>query len=91
MADEKFLTYKGKPLVRKGNEIYYGDMNDKHVVRFEILSTSEKNNIEIADKVLVELLLSDTEIPKKDRVVKSSERDSLFSALDLGFTWLERA
>lgn len=91
MSEEKFLTYKGKPLVRKGNEIYYGDMSEKHVVRFEILSTSNKDNLEIADKVLVELLLSDNKLPKKDRVVKSIVRDSLFSALDMGFTWLERA
>ena len=42
MAETKFLTYKGKPLVRKGKEIYYGDMSEKYVVRFEILS-SQKN------------------------------------------------
>ena len=40
MAEAKFLTYKGKPLVRKDNEIYYGDMAEKYVVRFEILSSS---------------------------------------------------
>ena len=35
---EQFLTYKGKPLVRKGNTVYYGDMSEKYIVRFEILS-----------------------------------------------------
>ena len=85
------MTYKGKPLVRKGKEIYYGDMNEKYVVRFEILSTTKDGDLEIADKVAVELLLSDTELSKKERIVKSSEKDSLFAALDLGFTWLERA
>ena len=91
MANEKFLTYKGKPLVRKGNEIYYGDMAEKYVVRFEILSTSKNGDLEIADKVSIQLLLSDTELPMKDRIVKSGERETLFAALDLGFTWLERA
>ena len=38
-----FLTYKGKPLVRKGNEIYYGDMSEKYVIKFDVLSEKEEN------------------------------------------------
>ncbi|MCQ2455595.1 MAG: hypothetical protein MJ090_05610 [Clostridia bacterium] len=89
MAENKFLTYKEKPLVRKGNEIYYGDTAEKFIVRFEILSTDKQGNLEIADSVSVQLLKSDTE--DKDRIIKSSTKDTLFDALDLGFTWLERA
>ncbi len=91
MAETKFLTYKGKPLVRKGNEIYYGDMAEKYVVRFEILSSDKKGDLEIADKVSVQLLKSDTELDMKERISKESTKDTLFDALDLGFTWLERA
>ena len=91
MADSKFLTYKGKPLVRKGNEIYYGDMTEKFVVRFEILSSKKEDKLEIADKVAIQLLKSDTDAPIKDRTVKESTKDTLFDALDLGFTWLERS
>lgn len=91
MAETKFLTYKGKPLVRKGNEIYYGDMSEKYVVRFEILSSDKKGDLEIADKVSVQLLKSDTELDMKERISKESTKDTLFDALDLGFTWLERA
>ena len=90
MPETNFLTYKGKPIVRKGNEIYYGDMCEKFVVRFEILSAKKDGKIEIADKVLVQLLDSNTDKPAKDRVIKSSTKDDLFTALDLGFTWLER-
>ena len=41
MAEEKkaFFTYKGVPLVRKGNNIYFGNMYDEFVVMIEILST----------------------------------------------------
>lgn len=90
MAETKFLTYKGKPLVRKGSEIYYGDMTEPFVVRFEILSSKKDGNLEIADKVAVQLLKSDTQLPEKDRVVKESVKDTLFDALDVGFIWLER-
>ncbi len=91
MAETKFLTYKGKPLVRKGKEIYYGDMSEKYVVRFEILSSQKDGKLEIADKVSVQLLDSNTDKAMKDRIKKDSTKDNLFTALDLGFTWLERA
>ena len=91
MAGTKFLTYKDKPLVRKGSEIYYGDMTEPFVVRFEILSSKKDGKLEIADKVAVQLLKSDTQLPKKDRVVKESVKDTLFEALDVGFIWLERS
>ena len=91
MADNKFLTYKGKPLVRKENEIYYGDMSEKYVVRFEILSSKKEDKLELADKVAVVLLKSDINLPFAERIVKESTKNSMFDALDLGFTWLERA
>ena len=91
MAETNFFTYKNKPLVRKGNEIYYGDMNEKYIVRFEILSYKKEGTLEIADKVSVQLLDSNTDKNIKDRIKKDSVKDNLFSALDLGFTWLERA
>ncbi len=91
MAEINFLTYKGKPLVRKDKEIYYGDMSEKYVVKFEILSSKNDGKLEIADKVSVQLLDSNTDKPMKDRIKKDSIKDNLFTALDLGFTWLERA
>lgn len=91
MAENNFLTFKDKPIVRKGNEIYYGDMTEPFVVRFEILSTKKDGANEVPDKVNVQLLKSDTQLPDKDRIVKETVRETLFDALDFGFVWLERA
>ncbi len=91
MAESSFLTYKGKPLVRKKNEIFYGDMTEKYVVRFEILSAQKEGKLEIADKVRVQLIKNDSENPIAERVTKESEKSTLFDALDIGFIWLERA
>ena len=91
MADNKFLEYKGKPLVRKGNEIYYGDMTQPFVVRFEILSYTKEEDIEKASEVSVQLLKSNTELSDKERIVKKTVKNSMFEALDFGFTWLEMA
>ena len=90
MAELNFLTYKGKPLVRKGDEIYYGNMTDKYVVYFKILSVSDKGGYEIADKVKICLLNSNTDLDMKERIVKESTKSTLFEALDIGFVWLER-
>ena len=90
MAENNFLTYKNKPIVKCGNEIYYGDMAEPFVIRFTVLSTVKAGENEIPGKVKVQLLKSDTQLPDKDRIVKSSEKDSFFDALDVGFVWLER-
>ena len=38
---EEFLQYKDKPLVRCGDVIYYGDMNDKCVAKLTIKSKNK--------------------------------------------------
>ena len=86
----EFLTYKGKPLVRKGKEIYYGDMREKYVIKLEILSTKKEGDLDAADKVKVLLLLSDTDLSYKSRIVKTSEKSGLYEAMDIGSVWLER-
>ncbi len=89
MAENNFLSYKGKPLVRSGKEIFYGDMADAYVIKFTVLTEIGKDKI--PEKVTVQLLKSDTQLPDKDRIVKETSKDSFFDALDFGFVWLERA
>ena len=91
MAENRFLTYKDKPIVKCGKEIYYGDMSEPYVVRFNVLSTKKEGDDTIPEKVSVELLKSDTQLPEKERVSKSTVKDSFFDAIDVGFIWLERA
>ncbi len=91
MADEKVLLYKGRPLMRKDNLIYYGSMADSHIVMLQILETKKVGEEDIASKVSIQLQLTDPAAKSRDRVVKKSEKDGLYTALDLGSIWLERA
>ena len=92
MADEKtVLQYKGRPLMRKDNMIYYGSMADSHIVMLQILETKKVQDTDIATRVSVELQLTDPNARAKDRIVKKSEKDGFFTALDLGRVWLTRA
>ena len=87
---ETFLEYKGKPLVRSGNTIYYGDMNDPYVVCLTIKDSTELKDITLAGDVTIQLLSTDEDASPKDRIIKKSEKNGLFTALYLGATWLER-
>ena len=92
MADQKEgLTYKGRPLLRKGNQIYYGSMADKYIVLLQILETKKEQDLDLATKVSVQLQLTDPNLRTKDRIVKKSEKEGFYTALDVGCVWLERA
>ncbi len=92
MADENaVLTYKGHPLMRKDNLIYYGSMADSHIVMLQILSSKKVGDLDVADKVSVQLQLTNPAVRSRDRIVKKSEKDGLYTALDFGCVWLERA
>ena len=89
MAETNFLTYKGKPLVRKGNTVYYGDMSEKYVIKLEILTSHTEGELEVADKIKVMLIKNDSE--KLDNITKSTEKNGFAEAMQFAVTWLERA
>ncbi|WP_395151615.1 hypothetical protein [uncultured Allofournierella sp.] len=91
MAFTPKLTYKGKPLVRCNNEIYFGSLADPFVVFMQILTTKEEQGVTVADKVHVMLLSTDSTKALPDRVIKQSSKNGLFAALEIGSMWLERA
>ena len=82
--------YKGRPLVRSGNTLYYGDMADKCVIVLQVLTTKTVGEMTVADKVQVQLMLTDPEVRMKDRILKKSEKNGLYNAMDIGGIWLER-
>ena len=87
----KTLEYKGHPLQRKDNIIYYGSFADKYIIMLQVLDTKKVGDINVANKVSIQPQLTDTSITSRDRVVKQSERDGLYAAIDVAAVWLERA
>lgn len=85
------LEYKGHPLRRNGNMIYYGSMADKYIILLTINATEKVEDIDLPTKVSVQLQLTDPDLKSRDRVVKKSEKDSLYAAMEVGAIWLERA
>ena len=92
MAEEKIpLTYKGHPLRRKDNLIYYGSMADKYIIMLQVMDTKKVDDLDVATKVAVQLQLTDPDLKSRDRVVKKTEKDSLYTAMDVATVWLDRA
>ena len=87
----ELLTYKGRPLMRKDNLIYYGSMADKYIIMLQVLETKKQGDLDVATRVSVQLQLTDPAARSRDRIVKKSEKEGLYTALDFGCVWLERA
>ena len=85
------LVYKGHPLRRIDNLIYYGTMAEKYIIMMQILNTKKEQDLDIATKVSIQLQLTDPNLKSRDRVVKKSEKDSLYAAMDIASIWLDRA
>ena len=99
-STKKTLVYKGHPLRRKDNIIYYGSMSDKYIIMMQIMDTKtvqpaadakDAGELKVASRVSVQLQLTDPAVKSRDRVVKKTEKASLYAAMDVASVWLERA
>ena len=90
-AKKRMLEYKGRPLRRKDNLIYYGSMADKYIIMLQITETKDLSDLSVATRIVVQLQLTDPDLKSRDRVVKKSEKGSFFEAIDVAAVWLERA
>lgn len=89
--ENKFLRYKGYPLVRNKDEIYYGNMSDKYVVWMQITEKTKVGDLNVASKVKIYKMATDEKLSPIEAIVKQSEKNSLYEALDIAYAWLSRA
>ena len=86
------LTYKGHPLRRKDSLIYYGSMAQKYIIMLQVMDNKKvDDDLSLATKVSVQLQLTDPDLKSRDRVVKKTEKDNLYAAMDVAAVWLARA
>ncbi len=87
----EFLEYKSHPLMRKGNVIYYGSTSDSHIIMLQILESADVNGLPVAKRVSVQLQQTNPNTLVRERIVKQTEKNSLWAAMDLATIWLNRA
>lgn len=88
---KELLEYKGHPLMRKENIIYYGSMSDSHIIMMQILESDQINGMPVAKRISVQLQQTNPNVRIKERIVKKTEKSSLWSAMDIASIWLNRA
>ena len=88
---QDYLVYRGRPLLRQGNELYYGDMRDPYIVMLRILEMKKQGDFSIASRVAVSLVRTAPDASPLERIAKHGEKPGLYDALDIGSVWLERA
>ena len=90
MGEIKTLMYKGKPLVRQGQFLFYGFPDDKYILFMNIIENKKVDEVEIATRVLVQIQSTDNDVSISDKVIKQCEKHSFFDAFEIGTIWLER-
>ncbi len=86
-----YFEFKGLPLVRKGNELYYGSMGDNEVVMLQIAGKKKVGDVDVATKVRLYRMLTDESVDVMARITKTAEKPSLYEALDLAYDWLKKS
>ena len=81
----EYTSYCGKPLVRNGNIICYGNPGHKAILILTVLTMKKIKEAEIPDMIFLQV--QDT---KTGEVLKQSEKFGLYEALDIGKVWLEK-
>ena len=87
---KKILKYNGKPLIRVGDRLYYGNLEDKLILVLDIVDKKEISGVEAASKVKISLM-DNTGAIGKGQVFRKAERDDIRKALDIGEWWLQDA
>ena len=87
---KKQFTFRDKPLFRSGNTLYYGEPGERYMLQLDILETKDIKDIKSATKVKIKLIANtgDFESPQ---VFRESEREDIYTALDIGQWWLKTA
>jgi hypothetical protein len=87
----ELISYKGYPLVRKGNQIYYGNATDENVVMIQIMQSQKLGDVDIATKLKVFRMKTDESLPANEKITKTADKESLYEALEIAHIWLSRA
>lgn len=89
-ARKKGMTYKGKPVYRVGDRIYYGNLEDRFILALDVAEKEKLGETEVPTKVKI-LLMDNTGKLGEGQIYRKAERADLYHAFDIGEWWLKDA
>lgn len=87
----EFLSYKGKPLVRSQNTLYYGNPTEKYIAMMQIITTKNFSDVTLSERISVQIVSTDETVHPNKRIIKKTEKTGLYNALNIASIWLERS
>ena len=88
MAEE--VMYKGRPIVRCKDTMYYGRMGDPYVVMLQVKSHKDFKDLTLSDAISVQLMATDLSLPPQKLILKRADKQGLYNALDIAAIWRDR-
>ena len=85
MADEKLLFYRGSPLIRSGNTIFYGSGGDAFATQLTVKDTKRIADADVPNKIMVQLVPKN---PADMAKARKGEFIGFYEALDTAHVWL---
>lgn len=85
MADEKLLFYRGFPLIRSGNTIFYGSGGDAFATQLTVKDTKRIADADVPNKIMVQLVPKN---PADMAKARKGEFIGFYEALDTAHVWL---
>ena len=89
-VDGSYLMYKERPLVRDGNVICYGNMDDEYILCLTVMTETEQDGHTVPDMILIQIVKTDDGLSATDKIAKQEIKKGLFEAFELGYIWLTR-
>ncbi|MDE6031218.1 MAG: hypothetical protein K2G32_06340 [Oscillospiraceae bacterium] len=88
MSESNFFYYRGYPLIRSGDTIFYGSGGDEYAARLTIKDTRKINDLDVPNKIMVQLIPKN---PANLANARKGEFIGLYEALDTAHIWITEA
>ena len=88
MADEKLMYYRGFPLIRSGNTIFYGSGGDEVAAKLTVKDPKKIADADVPNKIMVQLIPRN---PADAAKARKGDFIGFYEALDTAHVWLTEA
>ncbi|MBQ7821660.1 MAG: hypothetical protein IJ391_05200 [Clostridia bacterium] len=86
LGKDKYIMFRGKPLVREGGQFLYGSLDETHTLFLGVHNTEKVGEYDLPGDITVMVRAN-----SDGKIVKATKKHGLYEALDVGAAWLELA
>lgn len=88
MAENKLFYYRGFPLLRSGDKIYYGSAGDAFAALLTIKDTKKIADKDVPNKIMVQVVPTNMNDAAGMKKARKGDFIGFYEALDTAYIWL---